>query len=295
MRRATAEDAVRLAREALAVWRGEPLADLAFEPFARPIAERLDELRLTVTEQCLEAELALGRGAELIPELEQLVRQHPLNERLRGQLMIALYRAGRQPEALEQFRLGRTALVEAFGLEPTPAFKELEARVLRQDPSLEGTSPSTPTPARDERRRTVLLAAASTAELPGLVAVGRCLSRLGRHELLLIQTVAHEALLADAIAGTRAWRDALAAEGVTARAAAFVADELGPDVARLARTHDADLIVVDGVAEIGPDGSISERLALLLERSPCDVAVRRERAGAALRSRHRRPVRRGRS
>ena len=126
------------------LWRGEPLADLAFEPFARSVVERLSELRLTVTEQCLEAELELGRGAELVPELEQLVAEHPLNERLRGQLMIALYRAGRQPEALEVFRAGRAALVEAFGLEPTPALKELETRVLQQDPALaHGSRPRT--------------------------------------------------------------------------------------------------------------------------------------------------------
>jgi len=85
-----AESAVRLYRQALALWRGAPLADLAFEPFARPVVERLDDLRLTVVEKCLEAELARGRGAELVPELEQLVLDNPLNEGLRGQLMIAL-------------------------------------------------------------------------------------------------------------------------------------------------------------------------------------------------------------
>ena len=137
-----AATAVRLYREALGVWRGEPLADLAFEPFARPVVERLSELRLAVMEKCLDAELELGRGAELVPELEGLVSEHPLNERLRGQLMVALYRAGRQPEALEAFRVGRAALVEAFGIEPTPALKELESRVLLQDPALDAPEPS---------------------------------------------------------------------------------------------------------------------------------------------------------
>ena len=254
------------------MWRGEPLADLLFEPFARPVVERLSEVRLAVTEQCLEAELELGRGAELVPELEQLVTEHPLNERLRGQLMVALYRAGRQPEALEAFRAGRSALVEAFGLEPTPALKELETRVLQQDPALLGPSGPRLAPAR-EARRTVLLAARDAKELDGLVAVGRCLAPLNRHELLLTQAVESEGELADAVAATRARRDELASDGITARAAAFVSREFAPDMARLALTHDADVLVVDGRGEIAADGSISESLALLLERSPCDVAV----------------------
>jgi DNA-binding SARP family transcriptional activator len=267
-----AEAAVGLYREALAVWRGEPLADLVFEPFARPVVQRLSELRLAVAEKCLEAELELGRGAELVAELEQLVAEHPLNERLRGQLMVALYRAGRQPEALEEFRAGRAALVEAFGLEPTPALKELEAQVLLQDPALDGPSRPRLAPAREDRR-TVLLAARDDTQLDGLVAVGRCLATLGRHELLLTQAVESEGSLAHAVAATRARRDELASDGVTARAAAFVSRDFGPDMARLALTHDADVMVVDGREEIAPDGTISESLALLLERSPCDVAV----------------------
>jgi DNA-binding SARP family transcriptional activator len=267
-----AASAVRLYRDALALWHGEPLADLMFEPFARSVVERLGELRLAVTEQCLEAELALGRGAELIPELERLVAEHPLNEGLRGQLMVALYRAGRQPEALEAFRAGRVALVEAFGLEPTPALRELEARVLVQDPSLDGASTPRSSPAR-EGRRTVLLVARSGAALECLGDAGRCLAGLGRHELLLTQAVASEGLLTDAVAATRARRDALAREGVTTRAAAFVSGAFGADVARLALTHDADVMVVDALGEIGPDGAVSEELALLLERSPCDVGL----------------------
>ena len=115
-------------------------------------------------------------------------REHPLNERLRGQLMVALYRAGRQPEALEAFRVGRAALVEAFGIEPTPALKELESRVLLQDPALDA-------PGRRGSRRHGRSTAPSCsrpregAQLDGLVAVGRCLATLGRHELLLTQAV----------------------------------------------------------------------------------------------------------
>ncbi len=166
-----AEAAVARYREALAQWRGAPLADLAFEPFARPVIERLSDLRLTIAERCLGAELELGRGAELVAELEQLVLDNPLNERLRGQLMIALYRAGRQADALERFRTGRAALVEAFGLEPTPALKELERRVLQQDPSLDAPGRA-PVAAPQDAVRTVLLAAWDDAALDRLVAVG---------------------------------------------------------------------------------------------------------------------------
>ena len=267
-----AEVSVELYREALAVWRGEPLADLAFEPFARPVIERLSELRLAVVEQCLEAELALGRGAELVAELEGLVTENPLNERLRGQLMIALYRAGRQPDALEAFRSGRAALVEAFGLEPTPALKELEARVLQQDPALDGRSRPQPAPAREELR-TVLIAVRDAAALDRLVPLGRGLTALGRHELLLTQGVEREELLARALVATRAQRDELAIGGVTSRAAAFVTRDFGPDMARLALTHEADVMVVDAAGGIELDGVVPDDLADLLERSPCDVAL----------------------
>ena len=165
--------------------------------------------------------------------------------------MVALYRAGRQPEALEAFRAGRAALVEAFGLEPTPALKELESRVLLQDPALDAPSRPRLAPAREERR-TVLLAARDGAALDGLVAVGRCLAALGRHELLVTQAVESEASLADAVAATRARRDELATAGVTARAAAFVSRAFGPDMARLALTHDADVTVVDRLGSSQP-------------------------------------------
>ena len=94
-------------REALALWRGEPLADLADEPFAAAEIRRLEELRLRATEMAIDADLAAGRHAELIGELDALVAEHPLRERLHGQRMLALYRAGRQSEALEAYRAAR--------------------------------------------------------------------------------------------------------------------------------------------------------------------------------------------
>jgi ABC-type transport system substrate-binding protein/DNA-binding SARP family transcriptional activator/streptogramin lyase len=131
------ERAAVLLRGAEALWRGRPLADLEFEPFAQFEVQRLEELRLIVAEQRIEAELALGRHAELCPELEVLVAEHPLRERLRGQLMLALYRSGRQADALEVYRVGRALLVDELGLEPGPQLRRLERSILEHDSELE--------------------------------------------------------------------------------------------------------------------------------------------------------------
>ena len=130
------ERAAEVLADALALWRGPALADVAAEPFARVEAARLDELRLSALEARIEAQLALGRHGEIIPELEALVAESPLRERLRGLLMVALYRAGRQAAALRAYREGRAALVEELGLEPGEALREVEAAILRQDASL---------------------------------------------------------------------------------------------------------------------------------------------------------------
>ncbi|MBD0282321.1 MAG: ABC transporter substrate-binding protein [Thermoleophilaceae bacterium] len=122
--------------EALALWRGPALAGLGRNTFARSEIARLDELRLAAIEERIEADLARGRHAALIPELEGLVAQHPLRERLRGQLMLALYRAERQAEALSVYQDGRRALAEDLGLEPSQGLRKLERQILQQDPAL---------------------------------------------------------------------------------------------------------------------------------------------------------------
>ena len=113
-------------REALSLWRGPPLAEFAYEPWAQPEIDRLEELRLEALQERIETDLALGASAELVPELELLVAQYPLRERLRAQLMLALYRSGRQADALEAYRDARRALVETLGIEPTLALRQLE-------------------------------------------------------------------------------------------------------------------------------------------------------------------------
>jgi DNA-binding SARP family transcriptional activator len=140
-RRQEAEPRSRLLREALALWRGPPLADLAFETFAQGEIQRLQELRLEALEERLDADLEQGSGAELVAELEGLVTEYPLRERLRGQLMLALYRAGRQAEALQAYLDARRALVDELGIEPSPALQRLYRSILRQEGALERAPP----------------------------------------------------------------------------------------------------------------------------------------------------------
>jgi predicted ATPase/DNA-binding SARP family transcriptional activator len=124
-------------REALELWRGEPLADFAYEPFAQAAAARLEELRLALLDGRIAADLAQGRHAELVGELEELVAAHPYRESLRAHLILALYRAGRQSDALAAYQATRTLLVEELGIDPKPELQELERRILQQDPSLD--------------------------------------------------------------------------------------------------------------------------------------------------------------
>jgi YVTN family beta-propeller protein len=130
------EDAARALREGLGLWRGPPLADFVYEPFAQAPIAQLDELRLGALEERIEADLALGRDRELVGELRTLVERHPLQERLRGQLMLALYRSGRQAEALEVYQEFRRELSEQLGLDPGPGLQQLELAILARAPSL---------------------------------------------------------------------------------------------------------------------------------------------------------------
>ena len=137
LKRGEAELASTELRHALDLWRGPPLADFAYETFAQPAIGRLEELRLTALEQRIEADLTLGLDGALVGELEELVAAHPLREQLRAQLMLALYRAGRQAEALDVYHAARRKLSDELGIEPAPALRELAAKMLRHEPSLE--------------------------------------------------------------------------------------------------------------------------------------------------------------
>ncbi len=137
-----AERAAIVLHQALALWRGPALAEFVFEQFAQPEIGRLEELRLAAVEERIEADLALGRHADLIGELEALVAENPYRERLRGQLMLALYRSGRQTEALEAYKDARRALVDELGIEPSEELQQLEKAILTHDEQLK-TPPRT--------------------------------------------------------------------------------------------------------------------------------------------------------
>jgi DNA-binding SARP family transcriptional activator/ABC-type transport system substrate-binding protein len=150
--------------DALALWRGPALADVLAEPFAPGEARRLEERRFFCHEERIDALLAFGSGPELVPELELLVAEHPFRERLLGQLMVALYRSGRQAEALAAYRRGRGRLAGELGLEPSLPLRQLERQILEHDPALGGSRVESALRATVGRRRTTLVAA--------LVAVG---------------------------------------------------------------------------------------------------------------------------
>jgi DNA-binding SARP family transcriptional activator/ABC-type branched-subunit amino acid transport system substrate-binding protein len=176
--------AAALLGEALGLWRGPPLADLAYEPAVTDHVERLEERRLAALEERIDAELARGRDAEVLPEIDALIADHPLRERLRGQKMVALYRAGRQADALAAYRQARRALVAELGIEPGPALRRLERAVLEQDPDL-----GTPTVLRSPpRMATAIMAPARRRRWA--VTVATVVARVRRHRRAVAATAA---------------------------------------------------------------------------------------------------------
>jgi len=163
------ERAERL-REALSMWRGPPLADFAFESWAQPHIVHLEELRLVTLEERVEAELEGSRHAELVGELEALVEQHPVRERLRRQYMLALYRAGRQAEALETYQEGRRILVEQLGIEPSRELQQLHGAVLRQEAGLQAPGLAPPSEGHFEQVSAALFSGRLVAVLGAEVA-----------------------------------------------------------------------------------------------------------------------------
>ncbi len=165
-RRAGAEERRELLQHALELWRGPALADFAFEQFAQPEIRRLEELRLVAHEERIEADLELGRHGDLVGELEALVGAHPLRETLRRQLMLALYRSGRQAEALDVYQDARTRFVEDLGIEPGPELKRLQSEILRHEAGI--AAPGTARVDTDD-----------DAEILGALLAGRVVPVLG--------------------------------------------------------------------------------------------------------------------
>src|SRR6516164_8789177 len=182
LERGDALTAAAVLRDALRVWRGPALSDFAYEPFAQAEITRLEEARLAALEDRIDADLASGEHARLVGELEALVREHPLRERLRGQLMLALYRSGRQADALEAYRDARRDLLDGLGLEPGRALQELERAILAHDPGLDLTPRPTrrlPPATGRSRRGGWLVAAAAALLLAALALVAVELSGSG--------------------------------------------------------------------------------------------------------------------
>jgi DNA-binding SARP family transcriptional activator len=264
---ASPDRAARLLRDALALWRGRPLADLAGESFAQPEIRRLEEVRLAALEQRLEADLALGHHARLVAELESLVRQHPFRERLRAALMRALYGAGRQAEALNVYRETRQTLVDELGIEPSPALQELERAILRQDPAL--------TPVRDAAppERAILVIAGDEGRLDDLLTVAEPLARRPARELILARLLRDRGDLQAASAALAERRATLARRGVSCRVAAYTTVEPGSDAALLATEQDVNLFLIDAPPQLLDSGQPDESLRVILERAPCDVGL----------------------
>jgi DNA-binding SARP family transcriptional activator len=285
-RRAAPESAARKLREALAIWRGPALADLAYESFAQVEVARLEEMRLAVLEQRIEVDLALGRHAELVGELEALVTRHPLRERLRCQLMLALYRSSRQAEALDAYRAARCELSEELGLEPSEELKRLEQAILRQDRGLDlagavppegGPSPNGPPPDGPAPDRALLVVPRALEGLDALLRLAEPLAGSRPARELIVASVVPAAEVGGATAALAERRDRLLAAGLAARTAAFSSPSRAVDVARLAAQENVDLLLMDaGRSPLDGDAGI------VLERAPCDVALLVE-AGGSLR------------
>jgi DNA-binding SARP family transcriptional activator len=265
-------DASERLRDALSLWRGPALADFAYESFAQTAIARLEEIRLAAVELRIEADLALGRHDELVGELETLVAEHPLRERLRGYLMTALYRSGRQAEALDAYKDARRALVDELGIEPSTALQELERAILRQEPAL--NLPATVPASVDEAaERSILVAITDEARFDGLLAVAEPLARDPHRIMILARLVSDAAELRSASAWLEERRSALEARGVAARAASFTSTAPGEELARLATELDVDLLLADAPDELLVEGAPDERLTTVLAEAPCDVAL----------------------
>jgi DNA-binding SARP family transcriptional activator len=267
LERNRADDAATVLRDALALWRGPALADVAQDGMLRAEAARLDELRLVALERRMAADLACGRHDDLVGELDALVVEHPLREQPRALQMLALYRCGRQADALAAYRSAREHLVEELGIEPGTQLQELERRILGHDRSLELEARR-----RDARvdARTIVVAALDLETADTLVALAEPLARVpDRRELVLAATVTDAAELPAASSRMRSLRAETLSHGVAVRAAAFTSLTPGIDLTRLAAEQDADLLLVDAPQRLLEDA----RLVSLLEDAPCDVAV----------------------
>jgi predicted ATPase/DNA-binding SARP family transcriptional activator len=284
-------------RASLALWRGPPLADLAWEPFAHAEIGRLEELRLAALEDRIDADLILGRHGQLVGELERLVSEHPLRERLRAQLMLSLYRAGRQADALAVYQRARRTLVDELGIEPGEPLRRLERAILAHDPSLSldaaRTAPSSPrrvptpvTPLLGRERELATLADVVRLDgtrlltLTGIGGIGKT-----RLALELVRRLAPEFRHGSAVATLATLREpALVARAILE---ALEIPEVGqdPEEALLAELAGSELLLlVDNFEQVLPAAAGIARLldaapglkVIVTSRAPLHIAAERE-------------------
>ena len=236
--------------EALALWRGPAYDDLAYEPCVQAERARLDELRLVTLEERIDADITNGRHADLVGELEAVIAEHPLRERLRGQLMLALYRSARQAEALQAYRMAQRELASELGLEPGGELRRLERAILQQDPALDP-------PAEAPAVGSLLVVPSSIERLDDLLALA---TSLAAPLVLACVVPANEVSAATSALAARA------RELPDARAAAFSSPEPGADLARLAEREGCELILLQGAPLEGAARGV-------IETARCDVGV----------------------
>src|ERR687888_168387 len=261
--------------DALALWRGPPLAEFRYEDAFSTDIGRLEEMHIGCLEDRIEADLRCGRHASVIGELEALVREHPLRERLCGQLMLALYRSGRQAEALAAYGRARATLVEELGIDPSPDLLRLQRQVLAQDAAL--VPPAAHPPEATVGTRTVIILSQSSADLVALIDLGAAVSASEGRDLVLARTVTAlpgrdvRDRLGEITHRLAEERGKLSSRGVAARIAAFSSTRPAPDIAKLATQQEAELLIADGTPALraGRSGVIDE----LLELVACDVAL----------------------
>ncbi len=270
--RGLAANASERLHEALALWRGPALADFMYESFAQPAIARLEEIRLAAVELRIEADLTLGRHDELVGELEGLVTEHPLRERLRMCLMKALYRSGRQAEALDAYQDARRALVDGLGIDPSPSLQDLERAILRQDPALE-VEATAPARVRELAERSILVATTNEKRVDALLTLAGALVRYPPRVLIMARLVSDAADLRSTSAWLEERRSALEAQGIVARAASFTSTAPGEELARLATELDVELLLADAPDGLMAQGAPDEQLTAVLEEAPCDVAL----------------------
>ena len=269
--RGLAADASERLREALSLWRGPALADFAYESFAQAAIARLEEIRLAAVELRIDADLALGRHDELVGELEALVAEHPLRERLRTYLMTALYRSGRQAEALDAYQDARRPSSTSSGSIRARRSRSWSGRSCGR--TRRSMSKRRPRGVREVAERSILVAITDETRVDALLAVAEPLVRHPPRVMILARLVSDAAELRSASAWLEERRSALEARGVVARAASFTSTAPGEELARLATELDVELLLADAPDELLAEGAPDEQLTALLAETPCDVAL----------------------